>query len=120
VGGIAAEDGKPLWDSDRAESLLGKYVLVGITYLDPSGDLVRKSQMHGTIVAASESEGVGIELKGTRLGEMFCLPPDLRAFQPAPPGDYSLKSTKEIITDPDLLSTWTIKQPADSGQAPDA
>lgn len=117
---MAAEDGRPLWDSDRAESLVGQYVLIGITYLDPDGNVVRKSQIHGTIVAASQSDGVGIELKGTRLGEMFYLPPDLRAFEPATPGDYSLKSTKEIVTDPDLLSTWTIKQPADSEQAPDA
>jgi hypothetical protein len=35
----------------------------------------------------------------------------MRAFQPAPPGEYRLKSTGEIVVDPDLLSTWTIRRP---------
>jgi hypothetical protein len=114
------DHGMPLWDTQRAESLVGQYVLIGMTYLDPDGNVMRKSQLHGTIVEASQSDGIGIELGGQRSGEMFRLPPDLRAFERAAPGEYSLKATDEIVTDPDLLSTWTIQQPAHLGELNDA
>jgi len=39
------------------------------------------------------------------------LPPDLRAFQDAPPGEYRLRSTGEVVVDPDFISSWTINRP---------
>ena len=45
-------------------------------------------------------------------GELLTLPPDLRPFQPAPAGSYRLRSTGEVVLDPDYLATWTIRRPA--------
>jgi hypothetical protein len=36
------------------------------------------------------------------------------AFQPANSGEYRLRSTDEIIKDPDVLATWPITEPLKS------
>jgi hypothetical protein len=50
-------------------------------------------------------------LAGARAGETYGLPPDLRSLKPAPAGEYRLRSTHEIVRDPDYLATWVIEQP---------
>jgi len=47
--------------------------------------------------------------------EVECLPPDLRAFRKAEPGEYRLKSSDEVVVDPDYLASWTITRPARAG-----
>jgi hypothetical protein len=39
------------------------------------------------------------------------LPPDTRAFQKASPGEYRLKSTGEVVADPDYTAMWTLRSP---------
>ena len=34
------------------------------------------------------------------------LPPDPSLIQPAPPGEYRMRSTGEVITNPDFITTW--------------
>jgi len=41
------------------------------------------------------------------------LPPEPEAYEPAPPGEYRLRSTGEVVVDPDYLTTWTVGSPAD-------
>ena len=59
-------------------------------------------------VASADRSGIAIRLDGQRAGEIFNLPPDLRSFERASPGEYRLKSTGEMVVDPDYLCTWTI------------
>ncbi|HRH19598.1 MAG TPA: hypothetical protein PLE81_03065 [Brevundimonas sp.] len=66
--------------------------------------------MFGEIEIADE-RGVLIRLEGERSGEEYWLPPDFGAFQPAPPGDYRLRSTGITVRDPDFTSTWTVDMP---------
>lgn len=94
----------------RAAALIGKHVLVGLTYGDADGAPVRLVQVHGWITAADATR-ITLRLHGT--GEEFTLPPALDAFQEAPPGEYRLRATGEIVVDPDLLVTWTITAPPD-------
>lgn len=108
---------RPAWDADRAASLVGKYVLIGMTWVDADGKLVRQDQFHGRITVVDESNGVGIALEGARDGETYWLPPDLRPYRPAPPGEYRLRGTGEVLRDPDLLTTWTTRKDPE-GQAP--
>jgi hypothetical protein len=49
-------------------------------------------------------------------GSFYWLPPDGRAFEEAPPGEYRLRSTGEVVIDPDYLATWTITH--GDGQTP--
>jgi hypothetical protein len=39
------------------------------------------------------------------------LPPTTKPFLDAKPGDYTLKSTGEIIRNPDVTVSWTITEP---------
>lgn len=92
------------WDPDFARELEGSVVLVGMTYYEPTGP--QRDQFHGVVERADPAEGVAIRLSGSRAGELFMLPADLRAFFPAAPGSYRLETTGEVVVDPDYLTTW--------------
>ena len=96
----------PFWDA-KARAMLGKRVLVGRTYLDEAGAVVERSQSHGVIEDADERRGFAVRDAGT--GELDWLPPDLRSFQAAPPGEYTLRSTGEVVVDPDYISNWVVR-----------
>jgi hypothetical protein len=100
----------PLFDEQLAASFVGKYILVGLTRLDHQGNELRRQQLHGVITSATR-KGIQIELRGVYEGEKWNMPPDLRAICPAKPGNYTLHMTKEVVENPDLLSTWTITEP---------
>ncbi len=101
----------PPFDDDLAASYVGKYILVGLTFLDPYGRESRRQQLHGVIRSASP-EGVLIELRGAHAGQDWNMPPALDAIRPAEPGRYTLHETEEVIDDPDLLASWTIRKPS--------
>lgn len=69
-------------------------------------------QLHGVVRMAHKERGIKVALGGARKGEFFWLPPDLRPFQKAPPGEYRLRSTGEVVVDPDLTCGWTINDRA--------
>jgi hypothetical protein len=100
---------RPRFDRDLANLLVGKHVLVGMTYLHHDGTLDRQEQVHGFVTRADE-QSVVIERWGG--GDETTLPPDTRPFQPAPPGEYRLRSTGEVVVDPDYLASWTVTAPA--------
>ena len=97
------------WDHGRAQEIIGLRVLIGITMVGPEGE--RLTQMFGIIVSAEPGKGIEVALEGVRDGETYWLPPDTAALHPAPLGDYRLKTTQEVVSDPDLLTTWTIRPP---------
>lgn len=102
---------RPPFDEVRAASFVGKHVLVGVAYHDHKDKFLEQRQLHGIIVSADARQGFAIELRGQRSGETFWLPPDLRPFEAARPGEYRLRSTGEVVADPDLLCTWIINKP---------
>lgn len=99
----------PAWDDAKAAKLVGATVLIGITRLDAAG--AEQEQMFGVIRSANGRDGFEVALKGTRAGETYWLPPDLRNIDPAAPGEYRLRSTGEVVTNPDYTTTWTIHPP---------
>lgn len=96
--------------ADRLKALVGKRVLVGITYLDAGGDIVEQEQISGLIVDASARGGVEVE-RDENAGP-FNLPPVPDNFFPAPEGRYRLRASGRFVVDPDLLSTWDFHLPA--------
>lgn len=102
----------PEFDQALADSYIGKYILVGVTYLDHTGKELERVQFHGVIESAGP-EGVHIALRGKRDGEYWVMPPDLGSVSAARPGKYSLHSTGEVVEDPDLLATWTVNKPCE-------
>jgi hypothetical protein len=89
------------------ENYIGKHLLVALTYLDHHRQITDKVQLHGTITRITD-EGIFFDQPN---GEEFSLPPDLRSLQPATPGEYKLRSTGEVLTNPGFLSHWTINAP---------
>jgi hypothetical protein len=103
----------PPFDQRIADGYLGKYILVGLTYLDHEGKETRRMQLHGVVEKAAP-DGITISLRGTHDGESWNMPPDLRAISEARPGTYTLHSTSERVENPELLATWTIQEPPPS------
>ncbi len=101
----------PRWDKKVGESYIGKYILVGITYLDHKGSEIKRRQMHGIIESSDKNKGIKIALKGVYEGKSWNMPPDQRSIKKAKPGIYALKMSGEKIKNPDLLSTWTVTEP---------
>jgi hypothetical protein len=98
------------FDEEFARTLVGKYVLIGLTVHDARGNLTRLEQLHGTVVSADCKAGIGVALGGVREGEVKWLPPATDAFRPASRGTYMLKTTGENVVDPDFTATWVVNQ----------
>ena len=86
------------------ENIIGKTILLGMTYLDKEENVLNRTQFCGTVVRANDQEIVIEKDK-----EEFYLPPDLSSIRVAPEGEYKLRSTGEIIVNPNLLTTWTVR-----------
>jgi len=97
------------FDETVAASYEGKYLLVGLSYLDDNEKEVRRCELHGVIQSATR-EGVLIALKGVHEGEKWNMPPLLEVIRVAKPGVYTLATTNEKVVDPDLLAMWDIKK----------
>lgn len=100
--------GKPEWDQDDADFLIGKHVLVGLTHVAADGTIKSQEQLHGRVTKAELNVGITIACEGTRAGETYVLPPHPKAFQLARPGRYTLRSTGEVVDDPDMTVSWTV------------
>jgi len=88
------------------EELVGKYVLIGITRLDHTGEFIRQEQYHGRVTYADRSIRIRLST-----GRDYELPPDTRSFRRAAPGEYRLRSTGEMVVDPDFTTSWTVNSP---------
>ena len=96
-------------DKHKAGKLLGKYAIIGLTYVDEKDKVIDYIQLHGRIHRINQTEGVVIKREDKE--EEYMLPLDLDAFEEAEPGEYRFKKTGEVIVDPDYTSTWTIQKP---------
>jgi len=97
----------PDWfDSERAASFVGKYVLIGINHRNSGNEIVKQRQDHGEIVLITP-EGMVIQRPD---GSQFSLPPCYWELQEANAGTYKLHGTGETVSDPDytgVLSFWS-------------
>jgi hypothetical protein len=82
-------------------------VLVGITYVDATGDVVGRDQFAGIVRAVDPTVSID---RGS--SEPFTLPPDPSAFDRGQPGTYTLRTTGETVVDPEFVTTWTVRAPS--------
>ena len=105
-----------VWDDQLARVLPGKVLLVGISYIDTDGSLIEQQQFFGSVETVHSRQGILLNLAGRRAGERYNLPPDMRAIREAEPGEYRLRSTGEMVVDPDYTVTISLnKRPRDAG-----
>jgi len=95
---------------DEDPSVIGKIVLIGITYFDAGGEVIKRAQWWGRILAFNVREGLRIDIGET--GEVGSFPPFRDGLKPARPGTYTLRSTGEAVEDPDFLYTLSSHRPA--------
>jgi len=90
------------------DELIGKIMLVGITYyVEGNTEPIEQKQFWGTVTEVNEAL---IRIKRPN-GEILTLPPDLRSTKRARQGKYTLHSTGETVKDPDFLATWNVTSP---------
>ena len=87
--------------------LVEKNILIGLTYYTADNELIEQKQYYGTVIESNENR-ILVKLNDE---EIFGLPPDLSSTRIAPPGEYHLLSTGEIVVNPDYLTTWNINRP---------
>ena len=93
---------------NKYAKFLNKSILVGITYLDKDGSELAKKQFHGLIKTINDNTTV---IKINSNDEDFSIPTDIRNFEKAEPGIYKLKSTGEMVENPDFVTSWTVTKP---------
>ena len=112
-----SDDHRPMWDSKIASELSGAIVYVGITYVDHEDKPTFRIEFYGLVTEVDESRGIAIDCHNdVHRGQTFWLPPDLRAFHRAKPGNYKLESTGENLVDPDFTTKWIMTEPKDQPQ----
>ncbi|SIO30536.1 hypothetical protein SAMN05444166_3638 [Singulisphaera sp. GP187] len=89
----------------RPQDLVGLDVLVGLTYLDAKGQVLRQEQFHGRI---ETTDGSTTWVRPSGGGEPRWVPTEMAAFRPAPSGTYRLESTGQVVIDPFLLTSWML------------
>jgi len=88
--------------------LLGKTILIGFTDYAADGTLEGYRQLVGKVEDVRPKHGILLRLQD---GEDYWLPPDHRPLKKAPKGEYRLRSTGQVVADPDFLCNWTVTKP---------
>lgn len=102
-------DDEDEWDQDFASELIGQTLLVGITYIDPDGELLHRQQVFGTVTAVEEGSGITIMQQNN--DEPFVIAPILSAIEYAVPGVYQLSDADMVVEDPDFTALFTVTSP---------
>ena len=93
------------------DDYIGKHLLMSLTYLDRTGALDHKVQLHGVITRINEAI-IAVQRQDT--GEEFTLPADLNALKTAAKGEYCLKPSGDVVVNPDYLVVYTIGGPSNA------
>jgi hypothetical protein len=95
-----------LADRIEASELEGSKTLIGITRMQDDESYAQE-QFVG-IATVQDRESYCLVTIDCEDGEAGAYPFDVRTLQRAPKGDYRLRSTGQIVTDPDFLMTWIV------------
>ncbi|HEX8605634.1 MAG TPA: hypothetical protein VF774_23535 [Pseudoduganella sp.] len=87
------------------DTILGKHILIGLTYLDRHGDIARQVQLHGTISRIAEHTLYFDRADGA--GE-FSIPFDGELDSADPEDTYTLRSSGEAVTGVHFIASWTV------------
>ncbi len=110
----------------KIEDVLNKTCLIGLSYINTNGDLLKQAQYAGTVIKVDAEEGMTVKLMAipTEDGKAktdsenkstpnFHIPPSLEAWFIAPKGHYKNSEHNIDIVDPDYFVTWDIVKKRD-------
>lgn len=95
----------------RLNDLLLKTCVVGVSYFDVDGELMKQNQYCGQVVKVDAEQGISVALRHTDAAVPaadFIVPPNLDAWFKAPPGQYRHPPSGVDIENPDFLVTWNV------------
>lgn len=104
---------------------LDKTCLLGLSYFNPKGELLKQTMLAGTVIATDKETGITVQLlratdsNKQNTGEQdknanFILPTNLSCWFNAPKGQFHTSQTDNKIVNPDYLVTWDIHQTKDT------
>jgi hypothetical protein len=95
----------------KLDDVLGKTCVIGVSYFDPEGALMKQTQFAGAVVKVDAEMGITIQLRHADASveqAEFILPPNLAAWFKAPPGHYRHAPSGVDIVNPDFVVTWDV------------
>ena len=97
----------------RGDQFIGKHILIGIQYFETTDDgsegkFISQEQRHGEIIKANPADGIVVKQAD---GEEFKMPPDLTMLERAPAAEYKMRSTGEVVVNPDYIAIWAVYRP---------
>ena len=92
----------------QLQKLLGKHLLVKISYTDNNETIISEELIHGTIQAVNRENGITILL--TETGQSKALPLNAATLEMSRFRDYALTDIGEKITGVDYTMSLTIKK----------
>ena len=95
-------------NDEQVRNLIGRRVVVALTFVYPNGAVDSVEDFAGVVDRVNLDEGIVLRLASS---QERAIPPDLSNLEPASPGDYHLKSTGDVVQDPDYLAAWTVSLP---------
>lgn len=101
----------------QLEDLIDKTCVVGVSYFDLDGALMKQNQYCGQVVKLDAEDGISIRLRHSDAAveqAEFILPPNLDAWFKAPPGHYRHAPSGVDIENPDYLVTWDVHRTQDN------
>lgn len=90
------------------QDLVGKTMLIGLTYYNQQEEIIEQKQLFGVISSANETTGVFAEVGEDK---PRLIPPDPFAIFYAPRGIYTCLATEEEVTNPDFITSWRVIMP---------
>lgn len=91
--------------SKETAALIGKRILVGLTYLDHDGKTAEQIQLHGVVAEVNEHT---LRFQRADGGGLFSVPNDGSLAPADPEAVYTLRTTGEAVSGVDHVATWMI------------
>jgi len=85
--------------------LKGKLFLIGLTFIDQDEKVIEQYQTSGIVDELTDEGFIRFNRSD---GSLFQIPYDKSSINKAAEGEYTEKSTGNIIINPDFLTSWTI------------
>jgi len=103
------------------EQTLGKSCLIGLSYFDVKGNILKQTMLAGKATAVDKELGITLSLfsdnnassvnnKLPNKSADFIIPSDLSCWFVAPKGEFHTSQANMKIKNPDYLITWDIQQ----------
>lgn len=93
------------------EELIAKTCVIGVSYFDTNGELMKQTQFAGQVLTVDAELGITVQLRHSDTSVQqadFIVPPNLDAWFKAPPGHYKHAPSGVDIENPDYLVTWNV------------